>query len=206
MINMRNFSLPCTGFVLLSSLGAVGEMHLSTGVGFNTSPYYYPSSGTVVYVHDHHEPKPEPYSREWLYHVARDNPNFMLFKEVRENRDYFIQLIRDHIQKLEYKLIDQRSRVSFNKLFHGIMSGVMGGVFIGKASYGLMTKMLKKWYKKDFGGALFNGAGAGIFCCTGALLCFIGCKHIMRAMQYKQEVQKRLERDQGILQQLERMQ
>ena len=159
------------------------------------------SAGSVVYVHDHHEQKPDPFTLQWLYGVAAKNPHFMHYKEVRENRKYFIKLLRSHIQDLENKLADKQWRISFNKFLRGMFGTTIGGVFIYHGGYSLFLDAVGDCRDGIASGVSF--IGSIVLGAAGAVAGFIGCKTIVRAFQYKRCVQERLNRDRNILQKLE---
>jgi len=163
------------------------------------------NSDTFVYVHDHCEHRPDPFSRQWLYEIAEHNPHFMHYKKVRENSEYFIKLLRSHIQKLEMKLSDGKYRMSFNKLVTGILANVVGGMFVYIGGYTLLKEAIMEVYSPDINYfevgmmSMMTAVCSGI----GGYVCLRGCNNMYRAFQYKQCVMERIARDKNILLQLE---
>ncbi len=187
-------------FLLLSFYIEAYTPEAQIGLYAATNPSL--SAGSVVYVHDHHEQKPDPFTLQWLYGVAAKNPHFMHYKEVRENRQYFIKLLRSHIHDLENKLADKQCRISFNKLLRGMFGTTMGGAFVYTGG-SLFLETVVGLRDKGALGTLFTGSIASLSSAFGVVAGLIGCKMIVRAFQYKRCVQERLNRDRNILQKLE---
>lgn len=163
------------------------------------------NSDTFVYVHDHCEHRPDPFSRQWLYEVAAQNPHFVHYKKVRENREYFVKLLRSHIQKLEMKLSDGKYRMSFNKLATGVLANVVGGMFMYIGGYEVFREAIGSMYSPDknyFEVGMMSMMSA-IFGGVGGYVCLRGCNNMYRAFQYKQGVMERIARDKNILSKLE---
>ena len=160
---------------------------------------------TFVYVHDHCEQRPDPFSRQWLYEVAAQNPHFVHYKKVRENREYFVKLLRSHIQKLEMKLSDGKYRMSFNKLATGVLANVVGGMFVYIGGYEMLCEAIEGMYSpnKDYFEVGMMSIMAAIFGGVGGYVCLRGCNNMYRAFQYKQGIMERIARDKNILSKLE---
>ncbi len=201
----RFFVLQCCLVLVMSLLGGnVFPIVTSTSVGIHHGNYGCGiGHSDVVYVES---TSPKPYSRHWLYTVAQ-NPHFELYKPVQENREYYIQLMRDHIKTLERKLADENFRVSGNKLVNGVMANVIGSAFIyigGLGFYDSISQMRsesRSSFEMCAAGAMFT-----LFCGMGGFVGFQGCKQVVKAFKYKQGVIKRLKRDKKILAALENMQ
>jgi len=163
------------------------------------------NSDAFVYEHDHCEHRPDPFSRQWLYGIAENNPHFMHYKKVRENSEYFIKLLRSHIQKLEIKLSDGKCRISSNKLVTGVLANVVGGMFVYIGGYTLLQEVIINACSPDtnyFEVGMMSMMSA-VCSVIGGYVCLRGCNNMYRAFQYKQGVMERIARDKNILSKLE---
>ena len=179
--------------IVLSTTGSCAISHMDS------------NTNTFVYVHDHCEQRPDPFSRQWLYEVAAQNPHFVHYKKVRENREYFVKLLRAHIQKLEMKLSDGRYRMSFNKLATGVLANIVGGMFVYVGGYEVLCEAIESMCSpdKDYFEVGMMSMMSAIFGGVGGYVCFRGCNSIYRAFQYRQGVMERIARDKNILSKLE---
>ncbi len=142
------------------------------------------------------ENKPQPFSRQWLYQVAK-NEGFELYDEVAKNKEFYVKMMRGHIKKLEQKLMDKKYRVSWKKLIFGLLTGV-----IGVMPFGVLCKELPSFYSSF---DIVDVLPLIVFGATGAIFTGLSVKLISRALQYKKYAAERLERDKRILRALEQV-
>ncbi len=170
--------------------------------GSCATPLMNMGSTDFVFVYSHGKKKPDIFSRKWLYDVARNNSDFIHYKKVRKNHEYFVKLLCTHIQKLETKLSDEKYRISLKKFALGLLIGTFGVLHVSGDCYNTYYALSKSTEDLNSFGYGIVGLRLAFSCGIGGCLCIFGYNFIRRAFQYKQGVMKRIARDKNILSKL----
>lgn len=159
------------------------------------------------------------HSRKYLYEIIKHSPNFILTKEVKENREYYIQLIEQHLEVLNTKL-NQFNYAEYKNYSIGALS-LAAAMFTSRVlivSQNEITALRKllddngshktSWLNHSLPSneksKIENQLSiqeARIFV-NGPLMFFfsyLALTRLYKAMRYKAKVQKRIDRDMHVL-------
>lgn len=84
-------------------------------------------------------------SRRWLYIQSAKSSNFVQLNEVKKNRDFFIKILKDHINYLENKKINRNRKYYLNKISLGciLVATILGA---GKEIFDLKEQFKNSSY------------------------------------------------------------
>lgn len=133
--------------------------------------------------------------RERLYWLDKYNPRYYLLEDFQKDLDYSIAILADHIQVLEDKIIQQKSKLKS-------MTMVRAAIFSVLSIFSAQISFLAYKFRKDkelclssneaIAGSVFYGALTALFT-TAAVIQF------KRIFYYAERLRERLERDKRIL-------
>lgn len=147
-------------------------------------------------------------SRKYLYEILKHSPNFILTKEVKENREYYIKLIEQHIKVLQEKKnkfnFGQFKKFTIATLWTAAALSTLRS-FINKKDEIKNLKdqnsSISSFISKTVSADDLAEKRGELFGITIYLVpfCYFATTRLYKAILYKAEVQQRLERDLHIL-------
>lgn len=151
----------------------------------------------------------ERFYRTMLYKLAANNPHFYLLDSVRTNKQFYIHVLQDHVEKLQGKIDAHQTGLRSWSLFKGLFAlGV--GSFYGWWSYrtylkpsseslqfGSHHREAQKWDDERIG--FMIASGLSMLGCTA-----FGAMFLRKVFRYRERLFERLERDKSLLAALEK--
>lgn len=144
----------------------------------------------------------EGYYRTLLYKWYKDNPCFSKMRYVQKNKEYFIAIIKKHIEKLEDKL-QKKPNSLFSK---SMLKGSLGLVFAAISATAFSWFYKRKVYSHSPAAYQWEDDRSQALVSSGVST--LGCSafaawYFYKIARYAERVKERLERDKAILKLLE---
>ena len=155
-----------------------------------------------------YEPTHEGFYRKTLYKMAKDNPHFYKMSPIKKNREYYVDILKDHIIKLEDKIAQNKNGIISWSTAKGTFSLSLTALCALAFRYfyfapgfesnekGNYNYLNHQWNEEKTSGLIGFGLstlGCGFF--TGYFF--------KKVIQYKERLHERLKRDQELLKLLE---
>lgn len=143
------------------------------------------------------------HSRKYLYEIIKHSPNFILTKEVKENREYYIKLMEQHIEYLYHK----KNKLNYTEGKAYVIGtsalvcvGLLSAIIV-KANEDIKAIKNNSFFNRQFDSVDADREKLIRASCSLALLpaAYCAATRLWKAIRYKTNIQKRINRDTHIL-------
>jgi hypothetical protein len=191
--------------VLTSFMGTVAANYNSNHIIVNVDPccttpyygdpYYFNNNCSGYEYHSYEQYLPsEKNLRRKLYWLYNYNPRALEIKGFP--LDYFINILTDHIQALEYKILQKRTGLRSGAMLRGTMISAFSALW-GYLAHDAYTKNLKAGSRDSVEVVILGTVSAILAVCAGT--------QFDKVYRYTERLFERLERDKQIRAVLERI-
>jgi len=164
-------------------------------VPYYSDPYYFNNNCSGYEYHSYEQYLPsEKNLRRKLYWLYNYNPRALEIKDFP--LDYFINILTDHIQTLESKILHKRTGLNSGAMLRGTILAAFSAVW-GSVAYNAYTKNLKAG-SRDSVEVIILGA-------VSAMLATFAGTQFDKVYRHAERLLERLERDKQIRAVLERI-
>ena len=150
----------------------------------------------------------EGYYRAMLYRMAKKNPYFYKMSSTKDNKDYFVTVLKSHIKKLEDKLDQHRTGLASWSMAKGSLSSVFAGfsAYIFYIFYSLPNPNHSKFNHNAWDKYMWDREKADVL--FSSFISFLGCSgyagwYFNKVRRYDKRVVERILRDKELITMLE---